>query len=219
MVQFTETFFLSSTPFLNELYVKSSFNGIDSFYSVNGACGLNRVASIAKKNLQQMPENCVMNLLSEGDRVCIHNNLLFIHKEYMRALSEIMKAVSAILNENSGERQAPTDMSLPVEVCARITELNLSGCGIEVLPPQIQLFKNLEKLNLSGNDLKSYPHELKYLPLIEINVSGNYCLQPNRPKWIDRIATVILPNGSKLEKKTTKNLQLFQVDAQFSFFL
>lgn len=217
MVQFSETFF--SSPSSDLLYVKSSFKGVDSFYSVNPICGLNRVVSIAKKNLQPIPDNSLMNFLSEDDRVYIHNNLLFIHAEYTKALLEIAKAVSAVLNQNIGERQASAEiMILPVEVCERVKELNLTSCGITVLPPQIQLFKNLQKLNLSGNNLKSLPHELKYLPLIEINVHGNNWLQPNLPKWIDRVASVILPNGSILEKKTTNNLHLFQLNGDLSFF-
>ncbi len=160
-----------------------------------------------------------MIFLSEEVRVYIHNNLLFIHDEYAKALDKIANAVIAVLNKNSGERQALTDNNLSIGMCEGITELNLSGCGIKVLPPQIKLFKNLQKINLSGNDLKFLPHELRYLPLIEINVQGNNWLQPNLPKWIDQIASVILPNGLKLAPKITNNLQLFQVNTGFSFFL
>ncbi len=213
MAQFPETFFSTIPPSLDILYVKSSLDGVDLFYSVNRIYGLKRVASIAKKNLQPMLVDSVRNFLSEEVRVNIHNNLLFILDEYAKALYKIANAVSAVLYKNSGERQALTFNNLSWGVCEGITELNLSGFDIKVLPPQIKLFKNLQKLNLSGNDLKFLPIELKCLPLIEINVQGNNWLQPNLPKWIDQIASVTLPNGSKLDQKNTNNLHLFQVNS------
>jgi Leucine-rich repeat (LRR) protein len=79
-------------------------------------------------------------------------------------------------------------------------------------------FKNLQILNLEGNDLKSLPHELEHLRLIEINVQGNNWLL-NFPKWIEDIALVTLPDGSKLEKRTRNELERFLVNPEFSLFL
>ncbi|MBA3239403.1 MAG: hypothetical protein H0T62_13820 [Parachlamydiaceae bacterium] len=217
MTEVPMTFF-SSTHSSNDLYVKSSFNGVDSFYSVNRICGLTRVVSmVAEKSLQ--PLVFYSEFLNEEYCACIRNNLLFIHEEYTKALFKITDAVRAVLNKNTGERQASANSHLTSEDCKGITELNLSYCGIQVLPPQIELFKNLQKLDLRGNDLKSLPHELKSLPLIEINIQGNNWLQPNLPEWIEQITSVILPNGSKFEKKITNDLQHFLVNSEFSFFL
>jgi hypothetical protein len=211
------TFFSSNPPSLDQLYVKSLFNEVDCFYSVNRIYGLKRVISIAEENLQPILANSVTDFLNKDFRVQILNNLRIIHDEFETTLNQICKAVSIILNQNSGERQASTGINFPIDKCGEIEELNLSNCGINILPPQIEIFKTLKILNLSGNNLKFLPHELKDLPLTEINLQGNTWLQPNLPDWINQIALVILPNGTTLVKKTTNPLQHFQKNPKFSF--
>jgi Leucine-rich repeat (LRR) protein len=89
-----------------------------------------------------------------------------------------------------------------------ITLLNLSGCELKVIPPQIKFFKNIHTLNVDNNELCELPdeieklEELEYLslannniqvldlrrkpetPLIYVNVTRNPVMSiPHRPRF------------------------------------
>ncbi|MEN7548575.1 hypothetical protein AAG747_11680 [Rapidithrix thailandica] len=51
---------------------------------------------------------------------------------------------------------------------AKITQLNLSNCGIEVLPREIREFENLTELNLYGNNLCELPEVVLSLKKLKV---------------------------------------------------
>lgn len=177
----------------NGLYAISSFAGNDNLYEVDSLNGLSRDILVSKENLEPISPDSVCELIG-ADRVqAILKNWAFIYIEYENALQAICKATGG-----NAEQLVQGIFSLD---CERITTLDLSGCGIKILPPQIKLFKQLSELNLRGNDFDSLPSELEDLPLKKIDLTGNLRLMATMPRWIYDRDFVILPDGLTALKK------------------
>ncbi|MGZ3732183.1 MAG: hypothetical protein ACXU9U_00360 [Parachlamydiaceae bacterium] len=115
--------------------------------------------------------------------------------KYVASLSEIYKnyhfAIRAIGTRLNWQFDGPEEnlvesfrLWLAQSEKVKDKELDLSGLELKEIPPQICLFENLEKLNLSTNNLRVLPPILQKLPLKELNISENKRLQPNIPSWI-----------------------------------
>ncbi len=75
--------------------------------------------------------------------------------------------------------------ALPREV----TEIDFSNKGFTgKIPPLIGEFKNLERLDLSGNDLCYISEELKHLPLKTLIITGNQSLVMTLEDWLGEIS-------------------------------
>lgn len=94
-------------------------------------------------------------------------------EQIWRALPAQIKNVLALPHDLNAIQQFFDDPNQQV-LLDTITELNLSNCEMQVLPPQLKKFTQLRKLNLKGNRLTNLPPFLSQLcHLKEIDLSEN----------------------------------------------
>ena len=158
-----------------------TFGNLDCHFAVDSCGGLIHINKIPQAS------DTVDNLSELAKKCCLGNWEIF-QQEYNHSIKEIGKELNWIPPQN--EREISTAFTSWIESgrYKLITQLNLSNRQIKRLPPQMQLFKNLEMLDISNNQLLSLPPVLEQLPLKKFDISGNSCLQLRLKdyEWLQR---------------------------------
>jgi Leucine-rich repeat (LRR) protein len=179
------TFFSTSPPSLDELYVKGTFDEEEYFYKIDKVCGLTRIVPTDENELHPIFTGPFSKILTADHIDHVQRNLKYIYREYQKTLDIIKNVIGCRFLGNG------------FQILAHITELDLSNRDINIIPPQIKFLKCLEKLNVSNNHLRLLPAELAELSLVVLNLYGNkQLLLGNLLDWIEKIELVICPDGS-----------------------
>jgi Leucine-rich repeat (LRR) protein len=201
----------SSSSSQNRLTI--SFAGAEAHFIVNEIGGLIPVAPTATGGAE--PASALFALAADSiDEVT---------RAYFDGLAAIAQAIdwqgSSPLSAQKEATTLTDWLKRKPEALAAITEMKLAHCNLSAIPPQIQFFYALEKLDLSDNNsLRMLPPELQFLQLKELDISGNISMQSNIPDWLGsmegmiliayRMGLCMLPPGFTPERvKTERNLQ------------
>lgn len=147
-----------------------TFGNIECYFKLDSTGGLTQ----SNKILHSVnPYEC----LSEPAKKNCDQYWEQMQKEYNHAI----KIIGTLLNWNfpQEENKIPSEFTHWIRSGAgdKVFHLNLSNRNIKRLPPQIQLFKNLESLDISNNHFLTLPFGLCHLPLKKIDISGNIWMQ------------------------------------------
>lgn len=157
------------------------FGNLDCHFKVDSCGGLTHINKIPESS--DPFEN-----LSELAKKCCLGNWEIIQHQYNQAIKAMGNILNWIPPQNEGEISTAFTLWVASGSYKDITQLNLSNRNIKRLPPQMQLFKNLEVLDVSDNQLLSLPPVLEQLPLKKFDISGNICLQIRLKdyEWLQR---------------------------------
>ena len=91
------------------------------------------------------------------DRVC----------ELIAKNSSTLLDLEVQLLESEASNKSMFEIPASVWDCKKLTSLNLNGCGVKVIPPEIENLTELEYLNLESNDIDNLPQQVWNLRNLE----------------------------------------------------
>lgn len=115
------------------------------------------------------------------------------HKRLDHAAKVIWKRMGNYIDYGSGASLHEAFHFYIKRENSKIKDLDLSGLALTTLPLQLTLIKDLETLNLGDNKFCSLPPELQRFKKLKVLIlSGNEALTQNLPDWLKNMPCKVI---------------------------